>query len=122
MELRDEQTKKAPFPILVMQLGILTEVRLFIAQHKYAGIYSTLSPNINDVIWVRISINGAKSIDGKSEQFFAFQVMEVREEQFSNASFGIKVMFSGIVIEVSVEQPEKAYRPMLVTVLGIVVF
>ena len=59
MELRDEQAKKAPFPILVMQLGILTEVRLFIAQHKYAGIYSTLSPNINDVILVLLSKNGA---------------------------------------------------------------
>jgi hypothetical protein len=48
------QSEKAPFPIVLTDPGNVTSLRLLIPLHKYAGIVSTSSPNVNDLIWERI--------------------------------------------------------------------
>ena len=55
MEVKLVQPRKALLPMLVTLLGIVMEVRLDIPEHKYAGIDSTLSPNVNEVICSRRS-------------------------------------------------------------------
>ena len=49
-DIKPEQSEKASSPILVTLSGIVTEVSLSIPLHKYAGICSTASPKVNEVI------------------------------------------------------------------------
>ena len=48
-------------------------------------------------------------------------VIEINEEQFSNAYGSMLVTLFGIVMDVSEEQPSNALQPIVVTVLGIIV-
>ena len=50
-EIKLLQSEKAPYPILVTLSGMVIEVKLFIPAHRCAGIYRTLSLNINEVIF-----------------------------------------------------------------------
>ena len=48
-EVKPVQLRNAFSPMLVTLLGIFMDLSLSIPKHKYAGIYSTLSPNVIDV-------------------------------------------------------------------------
>ena len=54
IEVSEEHPAKANRPILFTLLGMVIEVRLLILMHKSAGIYSTLSPIMKEVICERI--------------------------------------------------------------------
>ena len=109
------QPSKAEPPILVTDEGMVIEVKPLNPEHKFDGIFSTLSPNVKVLIFVQLE-NG-KPFD---EQFRAFHVTEVKPVQPSKAALPILVTPSGIVTEVKPVQPLKALSSILVTASGIV--
>ena len=76
-EVKAVQPVKAPGPMLVTLLGIIIDVRFEKPEQRFAGIYSTSSPNIKDVIR---RMNGDWSV--KSEHSFAFHITELKLLQF----------------------------------------
>jgi hypothetical protein len=66
-------------------------------------------------------LKGAYSEILKSEQFFAFQITDVILLQPEKANSPMLVTLVGIVIFVKPEQLLKALYPMLVTLFGIVI-
>jgi hypothetical protein len=54
IEVREEQPEKACIPTFVTFLGIIIDLRFIIPAHNHAGIVSTLSPKVKDVIWERM--------------------------------------------------------------------
>ena len=50
-EVKASQPRNALGPIDVTLLGMVIELSLLISEHKYAGISSTLLPNVNEVIF-----------------------------------------------------------------------
>ena len=120
-EIRPEQFWKLPpylpTPILVTELGIVTEVRPVQPLKAYCPILVT---EFGIVIEERLeqSWKVASSILVKEFEI----VTEVRPLQPRKAETPILVTELGIVREVRPEQFWKAETPILVTLLGIIVF
>ena len=68
-------------------------------------MYSTLSPNVKDVICFWVELNGASLLDEKLLHLFAFHCTDVSDEHLENASFPIEVMLLGIEIDVNLSIP-----------------
>ena len=102
MEVRPEQPENARSPMLVTPLGII------VVLHPAIKVFDVVS-----IIALQFSL----------ESYFVFPcatVIEVRPEQFRNATLPMLVTLLGIVMEVRPEQPLNAANPMLVTLLGMV--
>ena len=102
MEVRPEQPENALFPILVTDSGIVMEVRRTISLHKLAGMDSTPSPNVKDMILVLLDSPRFPI------QFLAFHVIVRKLEHPANAPFPMFVINSGIMMEDRLEQPWNA--------------
>ena len=101
-EVKPVQSEKAQVPILVTDEGMVIEVKPLNPEHKFDGIFSTLSPNV--MVLIRQLING----EPPDEQFRAFHVTEVKPVQPEKAEPPILVTDSGIVTEVKPMQYLKA--------------
>ena len=101
MELREMQSRKASFPILVTQDGIS-----YFSKPNPARI-RLLSFLLNNTLFSELYIG-----------FDSSTVMAVRELQLLKALPPILVTEEGIFMEVRELQPSKALRPILVTEEG----
>ena len=102
-EVKPVHFQKAELPMLSTLLGIIIDVRFEKPEQRFAGIYSTSSPNIKDVIR---RMNGDWSV--KSEHSFAFHITELKPLQSRKAIFPMLVTLLPIVTEVKPLQPWKA--------------
>ena len=124
-EVKEEQRKNAPSPMLVTLLGISVlwqpAMIVLVAVSIIALQFSRLS-YAEFLLSTTMEVRDWQSEKAPSPILVTLSpiVIEVRELQCSNAQSPMLVTLLGIVTEVKEEQTENVKSPMFVTLLGII--